>query len=531
MSVDVWGANDLPGRDDHRMQVSFNGRQLIDKRFDALTSEIFEMSLDDVVEGNNEVELTLPTQEGFELDAVNVNEIEVKYPRKFIAEDNRLSFSSIFTKFLVSGFTSNITDENGRPSLDVVVLREDPQGNIEEVSNVQVSCRLINCRVIFGGTGQLANYYVSANRYTAEPKALLVEQDINSGLANYLIISHPDFIGGAGNNQLETFTTDLASEFGSASVVDVEQIYAQYGDHVFDPIAIQRYIKFAKENRNTKYVLLVGADSRDYRQFENQDSVSYIPSLYAATGNKVTFAPVDAKYVDFDNDNVPDLPIGRLPVRTTAQLNAIMAKRRAYLNRDYAGTALFVADEFDEPQQYDFASDALEVSNTYLDNYQVITAFADELGPQETRSRLTDVISQGVTLTSFFGHSSTNQWSFNGLFTGNDAANLNNVGRPTVVTQWGCWNTYYVDPNEDSMGNRFLTEGEQGAVAVMGATTLTSAAAEQALAKLVFAHLSNGERIGDAITKAKQEYAKTNPNDLDVLLGWTLLGMPDLLVN
>jgi len=300
---------------------------------------------------------------------------------------------------------------------------------------------------------------------------------------------------------------------------------------VFDPTAIQRYIQYAHANRGTNYVLLVGGDVYDYRNFENEDASSFIPSLYAATGNNITFAPVDAKYVDLNDDNVPNLAIGRLPVRTTAQLTALMNKRASYISRDYAGTALLVADVYDEVQQYNFADDAQEVANQYLGNFQVSTAFADDLGTRGAREALTNEINQGVTLTAFFGHSSTNQWSFNGLFTGNDAGNLSNIGRPTVVTQWGCWNTYYVDPNEESMGNRFLTEGEQGAVAVMGATTLTSAAAEQALAKLVFARLANGERIGDAITNAKQEYAQTNPNDLDVLLGWTLLGMPDLLVN
>ena len=37
--------------------------------------------------------------------------------------------------------------------------------------------------------------------------------------------------------------------------------------------------------------------------------------------------------------------------------------------------------------------------------------------------------------------------------------------------------------------------------------------------------------IGNAITDAKQEYAEDYPNDLDVLLGWTLLGLPDLVIN
>jgi hypothetical protein len=68
-------------------------------------------------------------------------------------------------------------------------------------------------------------------------------------------------------------------------------------------------------------------------------------------------------------------------------------------------------------------------------------------------------------------------------------------------------------------------------VAVMGASTLTNADSERKLAKLVFARLANGERLGDAVTNAKQEHAVDNPNDLDVLLGWTVLGLPDLFIN
>ena len=530
MNVNVWGASDLPGINDHRLQVSFNGQQLMDERFDALSSKTFSMELDNVFDGSNQVTLTLPMQPGFGIDIVNVNEIEVEYPRQFIAQDNRLSFTSSFSRFLVRGFTPNTTDSNGNPSLDVVVLREDQNGDVEQVNNAQVRCRQ-DCSVVFGGTGAVANYYVTANPFTATPQALIQSTNIRSGQARYLIISHPDFMGSAGANQLESLALQLASEMGSAAIVDVEQIYAQFSGHVFDPTAIQRYIQFAHANRDTEYVLLVGGDVYDYRQFENEDATSFIPSLYAATGNNVTFAPVDAKYVDIDDDNVPDLPIGRLPVRTTAQLTALLSKRQAYLDRDYAGTALIVADEFDEIQQYDFANDAQTIADTYLGNFDVNKAFADEVGSRGARNAVTSNINQGTTLTSFFGHSSTNQWSFNGLLTGNDAAGLRNAGRPTVVTQWGCWNTYYVNPDEDSMGQRFMVEGEQGAVAVMGATTLTDANSERVLARLVFARLANGERLGDAITNAKQDYAQTNPDDLDVLLGWTLLGLPELLVN
>jgi hypothetical protein len=289
-------------------------------------------------------------------------------------------------------------------------------------------------------------------------------------------------------------------------------------------------------NRNTQTVLLVGGDVYDYRNFEGQNARSFIPSIYAATGNNISFAPVDAKYVDLDNDNIPDLPIGRLPVRTVAQLSALLSKRDAYQARSYGGKILLVADAYDAVQQYDFGDDADEIETDFLSGFSVSKAYADddlEAGGNvgDTRAAVIQKINQGQTLTAFFGHSSTNQWSFNGLFNGPDAANLNNVGKPTIVTQWGCWNAYYVSPNEDSMGHRFMMEGEQGAVAVLGATTLTNANSERKLARMVFARLTNGERLGEAVTNAKQEYALDNPDDLDVLLGWTLLGLPELSIN
>ena len=284
-----------------------------------------------------------------------------------------------------------------------------------------------------------------------------------------MIIAHPDFIGANGENLLEDLATDLAAEFGSADVVDVESIYAQYGDHIFDPQAIRSYIKNAVANRGTEVVLLVGGDVYDYRKFENENAESFIPSIYASTGSNVNFAPVDAKYVDLDDDNVPDIPIARLPVRTSSQLASLMGKRDDYLARSYSGDVLLVADEYDEAQQYNFASDADEIHSEFLggNSWDVNKAYVDDLGVSQARSKVIDKINQGQTLTAFFGHSSTNQWSFSGLFNGPDAANLQNQGKPTVVTQWGCWNAYYVSPSEDSMGHRFMMEGDQGALLVI----------------------------------------------------------------
>ncbi len=526
LNVNVWGSSDIPGAtDDHSFKLAFNGKDVASRTFDGLREETLSAELETVVNGDNTVTVTLPMDTGYSYDAINLNSIKLQYPRKFVAEDNRLNFVSSFRKFRLNGFSL----PNGAE--DLVVVRDDVNG-VNVVSNIRASCRN-TCAITMGGSGQAAHYYVAAKSSLHTPvlDALPIDQDITSGQAAYLIISHPDFVGDDGNNMLEDLAAELTSEMGSAKVVDVDAIYAQFGHHLFDPAAIQDYIRHAVSNMGTEYVVLVGGDIYDYRNFENDEATSFIPSIYAAAGNSITFAPVDAKYVDLDDDNVPDLPIGRLPVRTTSQLEMLLSKRSAYLNRDYAASALLVADEYDVVQQYDFSDDADSIEAEYLQGFDTDKVYVDSLGVLESRNQLTQRINQGVTITAFFGHSSTNQWSFNGLLTGPDAAGLNNVGRPTVVTQWGCWNAYYVSPNEDSMGHRFMMEGEQGAVAVMGASTLTNANNERKLARLVFARLANGERIGDAVTSAKQEYALQSPNDLDVLLGWTILGLPDLLVN
>jgi hypothetical protein len=68
-----------------------------------------------------------------------------------------------------------------------------------------------------------------------------------------------------------------------------------------------------------------------------------------------------------------------------------------------------------------------------------------------------------------------------------------------------------------------------GAASVLGASTLTKALHESELAKLVLGFLTHDEMtLGDAVTQAKRTYAQTNPDALDVILGWTILGDPSL---
>ena len=82
------------------------------------------------------------------------------------------------------------------------------------------------------------------------------------------------------------------------------------------------------------------------------------------------------------------------------------------------------------------------------------------------------------------------------------------------------------------MADRFLVGGANGAVTVLGASTLTTAEGERALGiELNKRMYLKGKTIGEAVIEAKQAMALTNPGASDILLGWQILGDPALVVN
>ena len=71
-----------------------------------------------------------------------------------------------------------------------------------------------------------------------------------------------DFLSG-----LDDLVAARQAQGWAVKVVDVEDVYAQFGFGIFDPEAIRDYVAFARGNLDTEAVLLVGGDTYDY--FDN----------------------------------------------------------------------------------------------------------------------------------------------------------------------------------------------------------------------------------------------------------------------
>jgi hypothetical protein len=458
--------------------------------------------------------LQLPGDTGADPDTVNLDRYSLTYPRAFAAVNGRLTFTSAGSLFQVSGL----------PSSNVVVYRQQG-GQLVRLTNLAISGSG-PYSVRFAGSGAEATYYVAAAGALLTPASMLPALPaaaITGGSAELLIIAHPDFKDGLG-----ALVAARQADGYSVKVVNVEDVYAQFGYSIFDPQAIKDYIAFAAQNLGTTHVLLVGGDTYDYRNFGGSNSISFIPTLYVRTDAYVAFSPADPAFADVTNDGIPDLALGRLPVRTSAELDLVINKTLAYDNKNYGNTAVFSADNTYKQDSENFIAGLVgswNVDRSYLDD-----TGTDTTGVAAARQILLNAMNSGVALASYVGHSGEYIWTFEDLFDTYDAAGLTNNNRPMVVTQWGCFNTYFVSPGYDTLGHVFMLTGNQGAAAVLGASTLSYASAEQALGTLMFPNLSQpGMSIGAAMQAAKAGIPD-NQRTADIMLGWTILGDPTLVV-
>lgn len=297
-----------------------------------------------------------------------------------------------------------------------------------------------------------------------------------------------------------------------------------------DAAAIDDFLAEAIPATGARFVLLVGGDSYDYHDYLGLGSLSFIPSLYGQVHEFVRYAPLDALYADADGDLVPDVALGRFPVRTAQELDWMVNKTLQYAGKTYGRTALFAADK-DEPLT-PFAAISDDIIDSVLAGWVVSETYLDQVTPAQATSEILDAVNSGVALTNYFGHSGFTEWGrTDRLLTANDIDSLNNSGQPTVVNQWGCWNAYYVSPFAETLSHRFLVGGDYGAAAVMGPVSLTRLSSEQLLSNLSFPPLLQpGQTVGEAILAGKRQLAADHADREDVVLGYALLGDPALTI-
>lgn len=510
LALDIYGKTETIQLPDHHTQLFFNSQGIADVTFDGVTSKRIDVPNLPVSQALNTLTITLPGDTGAAYDGVMLEGFTITYPRLLLARQGRLQFSAAAPLIQVDGFDS--------PDISAYRLRN---GIVERFAALAITSQAQGYRASFAGSDQMYTYFAASAAGLLHPGILpgKAATDISSGSFNYIMISHPDFIAG-----LAPLVQARQAQGYTVKVVNVEDIYSQYNFGVVDPQSIRSYIAHAKNNMGAQYILLIGADTYDYFNNLQTGQRSFIPTLYAQTDRYTRFSPVDPLYADVNGDNMPDLALGRLPVRNLEQLNAAIAKTLAFKEKSYNKKTIFASDVSFSGYVSDWGA---------LLPGEWIKEFAnlDQLPVADARRIVLENMNNGAALVNYFGHSAPTVWTGSGLFTTNDVPALNNLGKPFLVAQYGCWNSYFVDPQLDSLGQQFLFADNKGAAAVVGSTTNNYVTSQYHLGKLLTANLATpGMTIGQALLSAKQMLTTQLRYFPEIVLGWSILGDPTLVV-
>jgi hypothetical protein len=537
LEVLLWGgiANDGEGQD-HSARVLLNGQVVAQLRWDGITTQSLNIPVA-LSSGSNTVTIEASADTPYPIDIIYVESIRLRY-----RADARGDGAAFQGAAVSRSPNETIFADGAGDGVEVIagqVTVDQVQGNglrafgigVGEVTEASISSNGSSLALPSEALPDEGSLWIgsAAAFLTPQIQTLPDAADLLSGQADWLAISHGLFLPA-----MNALAAHRQGEGLSTKLVDVEAIYARYSAGNPDPYAIQRYISDAQRQLGVRYVVLAGADTVDAPGYLGSGSISFIPTPYLPTSRFVQYAPADAVLGDIDADGVADIPVGRLPVRTSSEAFDLVAKIIAYAQQPATDRLLLVAGPNDSGVNFAVDSETIDLGSgpTWQRGY----VYQNALGLSAARSALVQAFDAGQSLVSYMGHSGPTRWTFDPLFTTsqvtgahpNPALRLSPSENQPIVLQFACWTTYFVSAQQNSMAQILLNTPDRGASAVVGATVLMAQDSHRQMAEALAPLLQTGTRIGDAVLAAKQTIA-ADPDaayKTEIQLAQVILGDP-----
>jgi hypothetical protein len=271
-------------------------------------------------------------------------------------------------------------------------------------------------------------------------------------------------------------------------------------------------------------VLLVGDASFDPRNYLGLGDFDFLPTKLIDTVSNETAS--DDWFVDFKNNGLPAIPVGRIPVRTAGEAALVVSKIIGYENvatGTWAQQAVMVSDKMETGDDFDFEEASAETAALFPENVTAKQIFRGRADDETIRSRVIDTINEGKLLVNYIGHGSVEIWRGE-IFDSDDAATLTNGAHLPFFVAMTCLNGYFHDPfPTESLAESLLKAEGGGAIAVWASSGLTYPEGQSLMNKRLISLLFDGTAmtLGEATMRAK---AATN--DQDVRRTWILFGDP-----
>ncbi|UCC64604.1 MAG: hypothetical protein JSV36_06030, partial [Anaerolineae bacterium] len=318
----VWlqGFTSAAPNPDHHVRFRLNGSDVGEAHWEGDTAHTAVLSLPASLlqTAANTVDLNLPGDTGSVIEGTWVDSIAITYGLEAVSGDvARFRGGSAASSYTIAGFSA-------RPVRVYDVT--DP-----DAPRVVTGFTVNNGHVSVGDGGNTpAEFLILTSDQIQAPQALVAAKSLSDppNGVDYLVITHPDF-----EAALAPLVAHRAAQGLRVVTVDVEAIYDQFGDGRTDPGAIRSFLAHAYVNWTgpaLQYVLLVGDGTLDPRRYLPDTNPTFMPPYLADVDFEIGETTSDNRYADLTGDPLPEFRLGRFPVNTPAEVNAIVTKIISY---------------------------------------------------------------------------------------------------------------------------------------------------------------------------------------------------------
>lgn len=535
------GYTDRGVNPDHHTIVTLNGYFLLDDRWDGRISFNSQNSFPQsyLREGLNDISVLLPGDTGSDSDIHYINWFEITYWRDYVAYNDTLVFwgeGMGLHQFEVCNFTSN--------EMSVFDITEIT--DVKRITNFVVeSTENISTLKFQDDLNVKHKYYALTENKKRTPVTIFADEpsqlfsEINQ--ADYIIITHEHFYDNLAP------LVDLRQNQGlNVKTIKITDIYDEFNFGIKDPKAIKDFLSFAYFNwgkPSPSYILLVGDASLDYKDFFQLGKTDFVPTHLFESNVFNTYTSSDNWFVCVSgDDNLPDMLIGRLPVKTKTEAEIVIKKIINYENNtkinDWNKRVFFIADDPDEEGNYPAQSDYL-VNNFIPNDFTVVKAYLDDSTKLDTqaldsfKNAIINQLNEGCLVTNYLGHGNVTRWSHELLFDTSSVANLNNNYNLPFVVSLSCLNGYFHYPTIRCLSEVFLIAPNGGAIGCLSPSGFANTYGLQILAGELYEglFLDQDYVLGSIVARSKIDLFKIGDSYLDHIEFYNFFGDPALQLN
>jgi hypothetical protein len=311
--------------------------------------------------------------------------------------------------------------------------------------------------------------------------------------ADVLVIGDPNVMDPSPSSPFNDYWSNRASVDGfTVEVISIEDVIDEFGYGIRHPEAIRAFLDYAYDNWKgplldpnrppPAYATLVGDMTADPKNnLARADWVNQVPGFMMFQQSAVLgFYVSDNLIAAFrGSDQMPDIHLGRIPVRTPSEADTVFTKLLTYESPpagSWRGRGTFITDE---GKSLGEASEFERITNDVIDTFwqpqpphQATKLYYDEPAygngndATQFRNDILAAMDAGTVIVQYTGHGAFSIWGLDGFISNSDVASLSPTGGKYFFSiNENCLAGGFHFLGGDALSETFLKADDKGAVA------------------------------------------------------------------